>query len=277
MFRVFVLVLAVVALFLAGFAVWTNFKDDFSSSDHTHPPTAPLSCTDGAFDKDLSCWNEDTVFAVRDSIRPIFLRYADEEQKTVGTRVVPGIIASDKYVVTGRNVIPPDGSGVHIADAYLLAIPSDRGAPSEHLGAPTAADEALGFVAFPRPADDKGLPAPTLLAVSITLGASSEASTTDQIVIPMMDVFPQKDGSLPAQVTVFPAGNVRDRAQGNTPAFMVNAMPVGTPLFALRDGTPEFVGFVFSTSSTFSVAITAELVAKYFQHLAIPTPFDDQP
>lgn len=262
MFRWIVFSIAVIALLLAGFSVWTNSRDDYAVSDHTHPQKPALACTDGAFDKDLQCWNEDTVFAVRDVIRPLFVRYVDADDNLVATVSVPAIIASDAYVVTSRLVIPPTESGIHIFDAYLVAIPEDRGAQPEKLGAPTAVDEALGLVAFPRPN-------PTLLTDPITLGAYAEVSTTDQLVVPAVDLAVAAYGN---PLTVIPTGNVRDRGAGNTLVFLANAMPTGTPVFTLRDGVPEFVGMVAGAGQVSSLVITTQLIADYFQHLAIPVP-----
>jgi len=261
-FRVWVAAVAVVALLLAGFSVWSNAQEDFAASDHAH--TLKKIAADDAFDNDPALFSEDSSLVVIDSVRPLYVSYVDGEGKSAGVVLVPAVVVSDQYVIASRFVMPGEGFSINLA--ALLAVPEDRGAAPEILGAPTAVDEALNLVAFPRPEKL------TLAAVPVSLGASAEVSPGNQLMVPTVHAFGGGEKTAPlGLVTALLAGNARYRlAGGNSQTFFMNATPAGTPVYALRDGVPELVGMTTSGGSQgLSAVITVELIADYLRHLGV--------
>jgi len=263
-FRTLVALGVVTALLLALFAAWSDRQDDYASSGHTHTITQVAS--DHAFDNDLLLFNEDSALTIIDGIRPLRLVYADKDGNPVGVIVVPGLVVSNDYVIASRLVLPNAEDGITLSQAQLLAVPEDGAVSPEILGAPTAVDEILNLVAFPRPQTA------TIPSVPLTLGASQELAIGNQLVASTAHGTNSK-GVPVGLVAISPAGVVQYRSADSSRVFFTGAMPVGTPLFALRDGKPEFVGLVFGrVDTTLGYAINTEVFAEYLKQLGISVP-----
>ena len=265
MFRILVFFGVVTALLLALFAVWSDRQDDYASSGHTHTITQVAS--DHTFDNDLTLFNEDSALTIIDGIRPLRLVYVDKDGNPVGAIVVPGLVVSNDYVVASRLVLPNAEDGITLGQAQLLAVPEDGAVSSEILGAPTAVDKKiLNLVAFPRPQTA------TIPAVPLTLGASQELAIGNQLIASTAHGTNSK-GVLVGLVAISPAGVVQYRSADTSRVFFTGVMPVGTPLFALRDGKPELVGLVVGrVDTTLGYAINTEVFAEYLKQLGISVP-----
>jgi len=201
-------------------------QGDYAVREHAHTSFGLFA--DGVYFDVETAYNmpdRDTQEAFFTSLRPLVFLYVDARGNQVITRPAIGIVISDKYVVTCRQLLNPQ-QGLTFVAAALAPLAFDRNQTLELLEGYRVENAAPFFAVFERPA------VPVLDAKPLTLGDGPALKAGDELVGVLAD------GSTVTRT-------VQDRHRPNnteTIAFYLERVGCGTPLFQLNEGVPEFVG-----------------------------------
>ncbi len=234
---------------------------------HTHTYTPQDILSDGYLDHDfalLSSVADDTYAQIHESVRTIAVFYASaEDPKTVlGSFTVPGLVVSDKYVMVSSGVVPPEG--YVLVGALMISTEYDRDLKTETLVSMKAPSAQYNVVAFERPAaDTQDTPKLDVMPLAALTRPDDLAAGNVLLGVPS-DILVQGAVLNPAPLH----GSVVYAAKG-TAAIIAADIAVGQPVFALRDGVPEFVGIATVVSEQNVVVTTANAIREYLDFIGL--------
>ncbi len=257
--------------FLVGFAILLSLSLAVSANlqafTHTHTYTAQDVLADGYLDQDFSLLNvtaDDTYFKAHESVRTVAIFYAAaSDPKTVlGSFTVPGLVVSDKYVVVTSQVVPPEG--YVIIGALMVSTEYDRDLKTETLINMKALSEQYNVVAFERPATDTQ-DTPKLDVVPLAALTRPDDLTAGNVLLGVQsDMIVENRVLTPAPFY----GSVVYATKG-TLAIIATGVAIGQPVFALRDGVPEFVGIATAVSEQSVIVTTADAIGQYLDFIKL--------
>ncbi|KKR78225.1 MAG: hypothetical protein UU22_C0028G0015 [Parcubacteria group bacterium GW2011_GWA2_40_8] len=256
--------------FFMGFAILLSLSLAVSANlqafMHTHTYTAQDILADGYLDQDFSLLNataDDTYFKVHESVRTVAIFYAAAaDPKTIlGSFSVPGAVVSDKYVMVTSEVLPP--AGYVLVGTLMVSSEYDRDMKTETLVGIEAPSSKYQIVAFERPAEDTN-DTPKLDVPSLALVRPDDLTGGNALLAVPSDILIQNTVLTPAPLR----GSVVYAIKG-TLAIIAVDVAVGQPIFALRDGVPEFVGIATAASEQGVIVTTADAIGQYLDFIKL--------
>lgn len=268
-FKIIVAAALVIALGLGGFAVWStqNLNDQVTDVEGQ---VAATSLYDGEYDFSDALVDAGTAELVRGSIREAVFRYADAEGEYLGSYVVTAIVVSDEYVLVPAFVIQvADDPNVQILVAGMRSSLLDADVTAEEfdLSVQPLVHLDFGLAAIRRPA-------------TTTINASSILDSLGDVREVQIDTTLIVAGTVALNTTspnevgrqVMKLGKV-DIISGTR--IYVVGLPEFQPVYALRDGVPEFIGVSIGGSGGITPVITIYELESLLSQLGISVEFPE--
>jgi len=255
-----VAVVVVVAL-VAGVAADANWR----ARTHTHTYSIADIFADGRLDQDYTMLNataDETYAITRQSVRIIVVGYADSQGQLVGVLNVPGIVVSEKYVLTTSQLLPSEG--YQFAFAILLPAEEDRTEKPEELAGIAPLDKAFGMMAFIRP-NAGTADAPKFSITPLSVSTPNDLYEGDALINLRSQLIPRQN-ALPLGLVVPDRSSIIFATRG-AQFMLARGVNLGEPVFALRDGTPEFVGICVEVDNGTAVVATSAAINDYLDFL----------
>ncbi|KKU86807.1 MAG: hypothetical protein UY15_C0002G0013 [Parcubacteria group bacterium GW2011_GWA2_47_9] len=235
--------LASVALLISVFNIGNHFfwkkgyEADFAPENHSHQ-LSDIS-EDGLFDQDFYLLDKTSgaLLAVRESVRPVLALYADKETGLlVKWAAASGLIVSDSFAVAAADALKVSGD-YELFAVMLLPTPEigDHQSDTEMLE-PVFEDQVLGLTILRRETP------PLIQAKPLVLGKGGEVFAGTALLVLKPHVISSSELGV---VSFWGFDRAYVEARYFTgPVLLVEDGEIGAPLFALRDGVPEFVGII---------------------------------
>ena len=228
------------------------------------------SIYDGEYDFSNALVDEGTPEIVRQSIRDTVFRYADAEGAYVGSFVVTAIVISEDYVLVPAFVITiAENPDVQIIAAGMQssALDADSGVEELDLSEQPLIDQSLGLAAVRRPAETVLDVVPLL----DTLGDVRELQIDSTLLsVGTVPISTQAPGEYGVQVTQY---SKFDLIGGSR--LIARDITAFQPVYALRDGQPEFIGISIEGSNGVVPIVTIYELEAFFTQLGIQVTFPE--